>query len=96
MASSISHDRPHCLPLPCTATQVAAPHPALGGAFEKAARLLLPQGVRDRAYDTVRFLFLLLGGSRLLSSSHEPLLTKILDTHTSTRRLFVQLARAGG
>ena len=29
--------------------EVAAPHPALGGAFEKAARLLLPQNVRDGA-----------------------------------------------
>lgn len=33
--------------------KVAAPHPALGGAFERAARLLLPQGLRDSAYDTV-------------------------------------------
>lgn len=36
-----------------TCPQVAAPHPALGAAFERAARLLLPQGVRDSAYDTV-------------------------------------------
>lgn len=34
--------------------QVAAPHPALGAAFEQAARMLLPQAVRDQAYDTVR------------------------------------------
>ena len=33
--------------------EVAAPHPLLGGALEKAAKMLLPQGVRDGAYDQV-------------------------------------------
>jgi len=33
--------------------EVAAPHPLLGGALEKAAKMLLPQGVRDNAYDQV-------------------------------------------
>lgn len=39
---------------PTRYSQVAAPHPALGAAFEQAARMLLPQGIRDGAYDTVR------------------------------------------
>src|SRR6056297_794652 len=33
--------------------EVAAPHPLLGGALERSARLLLPQEMRDGAYDTV-------------------------------------------
>jgi predicted DCC family thiol-disulfide oxidoreductase YuxK len=33
--------------------EVAAPHPLLGSAFEKAARLLFPQGMRDSAYDSI-------------------------------------------
>ena len=33
--------------------EVAAPHPLLGGALEKAAKMLLPQGMRDGAYDQV-------------------------------------------
>jgi predicted DCC family thiol-disulfide oxidoreductase YuxK len=48
------HDESKTLcPSPAFQSQVAAPHPALGAVFERAARLLLPQGVRDRAYDTV-------------------------------------------
>jgi predicted DCC family thiol-disulfide oxidoreductase YuxK len=33
--------------------EVAAPHTLLGGALEKAAKMLLPQGFRDDAYDQV-------------------------------------------
>ena len=33
--------------------EVAAPHPLLGGALEKAAKMLLPQTIRDGAYDQV-------------------------------------------
>lgn len=42
-----------CNILPSFSLQVAAPHPLLGPALEKAASLLLPQGVRDGAYDVV-------------------------------------------